>query len=70
MGNILPDIGRKFKGFWATKYIIPNYRVHQQIEDSVMAIHISVPKEQVVDFRERRNITELAFFGSIGGIWS
>ncbi len=35
-----------------------------------MAIHISVPKEQVVDFRERRNITELAFSGSIGGIWS
>ncbi len=35
-----------------------------------MAIHISVPKEQVVDFRERRNITELAFSGSIGGIRS
>jgi hypothetical protein len=35
-----------------------------------MAIHISVPKEQVVDFRKRWNITELVFFDSIGGIWS
>ncbi|MCY3825823.1 MAG: nucleotidyltransferase domain-containing protein [Candidatus Dadabacteria bacterium] len=30
-----------------------------------MAIRISVPKKQVVDFCERWSIVELAFFGSI-----
>ena len=30
-----------------------------------MAIRISIPKEKVVDFCERWNITELAFFGSV-----
>ena len=30
-----------------------------------MGIRISIPKEKVVDFCERWNITELAFFGSV-----
>lgn len=30
-----------------------------------MSIRISIPKEKVVDFCERWNITELAFFGSV-----
>ena len=30
-----------------------------------MGIRISIPKKKVVDFCERWNITELAFFGSV-----